>query len=418
MVFDGLQSTFDGLHMVAAGVARQPRARHLARGSGRVGLPLAAARRRRAGRRALRRRDRRRRRRHGRRERPARLVAREARLPAAGLRSRGDDDRRQRARGQRRRLVRRRLLGGVRGAPRLEPLATILVATATSPTTSPISPARRPNAAAAALAEGREDDRRRRSGSRSTRRSRRSPRTRRGCSASTRTIVNVNGGAVALGHPIGASGGRIVGDDGARAAPERRRPRRRRDLLRRRAGRRAAGRGLRLLVLIGVVVALAAPATAWGVELLSPVRDGEARRGGRRVRRPRRLRARRWRDCDAFDYGFAVDHVVKGTLGARVTSAGGEARRHRRPGGHGRHRGRPSACSPDRRRPPLDELLPPGRPRLADGRRRRAEGRADQARDRHRHPRARARVLVPAAEAAARGAGALTLGRPGRSDGA
>ena len=30
-------------------------------------------------------------------------------------------------------------------------------------------------------------------------------------------IVNVNGGAVALGHPIGASGGRIVDDDDPRA---------------------------------------------------------------------------------------------------------------------------------------------------------------------------------------------------------
>ena len=56
--------------------------------------------------------------------------------------------------------------------------------------------------------------------------------------------VNVNGGAVALGHPIGASGGRIVGDDGARAAPQRRRARPRRDLLRRRPGRRAPDRGL------------------------------------------------------------------------------------------------------------------------------------------------------------------------------
>ena len=56
-------------------------------------------------------------------------------------------------------------------------------------------------------------------------------------------IVNVNGGAVALGHPIGASGGRIVGDDGARAAPERRRARPRGDLLRRRPGRRAPARG-------------------------------------------------------------------------------------------------------------------------------------------------------------------------------
>ena len=56
--------------------------------------------------------------------------------------------------------------------------------------------------------------------------------------------VNVNGGAVALGHPIGASGARILGDDDLRAAPERRRARPRGDLLRRRPGRRAFDRGL------------------------------------------------------------------------------------------------------------------------------------------------------------------------------
>ena len=49
MVFDGLTSTFDGLHMVAAGVAGVARARDLARGAGRVGVPLAPARRGRAG---------------------------------------------------------------------------------------------------------------------------------------------------------------------------------------------------------------------------------------------------------------------------------------------------------------------------------------------------------------------------------
>ena len=52
-------------------------------------------------------------------------------------------------------------------------------------------------------------------------------------------IVNVNGGAVALGHPIGASGARLV----LTAALEMRRrgvgARRRRDLRRRRTGRRA-----------------------------------------------------------------------------------------------------------------------------------------------------------------------------------
>ena len=50
--------------------------------------------------------------------------------------------------------------------------------------------------------------------------------------------VNVNGGAVAIGHPIGASGARILGDARARAAPARRRLRLRGHLLRRRPGRR------------------------------------------------------------------------------------------------------------------------------------------------------------------------------------
>ena len=55
--------------------------------------------------------------------------------------------------------------------------------------------------------------------------------------------VNVNGGAIALGHPIGASGARIVGDAHPRASPPRRRPRLRGDLLGRRPGRRDRPRG-------------------------------------------------------------------------------------------------------------------------------------------------------------------------------
>ena len=65
-------------------------------------------------------------------------------------------------------------------------------------------------------------------------------------------IVNVNGGAIALGHPIGASGGRIVGDARPRAPTLGRRARPGGDLLRRRAGRRPAGRGLIRVVLIGL----------------------------------------------------------------------------------------------------------------------------------------------------------------------
>ena len=47
-------------------------------------------------------------------------------------------------------------------------------------------------------------------GSRSTRPSLPSRATRRELLGVDEAIVNVNGGAVALGHPIGASGGRIV----------------------------------------------------------------------------------------------------------------------------------------------------------------------------------------------------------------
>ncbi len=59
--------------------------------------------------------------------------------------------------------------------------------------------------------------------------------------------VNVNGGAVALGHPIGASGARILGSLVLRAPPPRRRARLRGDLLRRRPGRRGDRRGERRL---------------------------------------------------------------------------------------------------------------------------------------------------------------------------
>ena len=57
--------------------------------------------------------------------------------------------------------------------------------------------------------------------------------------------VNVNGGAIALGHPIGASGARILMTLVQRAAPPRRRPRRGGDLLGRRPGRRRDRRSQR-----------------------------------------------------------------------------------------------------------------------------------------------------------------------------
>ena len=58
MVFDGLTSSFDGLHMVRAGVARLARAGDHPRGAGRVGVSLAAESGSGAGCGSLRRRDR------------------------------------------------------------------------------------------------------------------------------------------------------------------------------------------------------------------------------------------------------------------------------------------------------------------------------------------------------------------------
>ena len=51
-------------------------------------------------------------------------------------------------------------------------------------------------------------------------------------------VVNVNGGAIALGHPIGMSGNRLALHDAARAAPSRWRHRRRGPVRRRWSGRR------------------------------------------------------------------------------------------------------------------------------------------------------------------------------------
>ena len=48
--------------------------------------------------------------------------------------------------------------------------------------------------------------------------------------------VNVNGGAIAIGHPLGMSGARPRRDAAARAAPPRRPLRRRDDVRRRRPG--------------------------------------------------------------------------------------------------------------------------------------------------------------------------------------
>ena len=91
--------------------------------------------------------------------------------------------------------------------------------------------------------------------------------------------VNVNGGAVALGHPIGASGARILGSARARAAPARRRLRLRGDLLRRRPGRRASSlKRLGWPEPAGGGDAVTEPATG-GPAATEPVREDDAARG-------------------------------------------------------------------------------------------------------------------------------------------
>ena len=136
-----------------------------------------------------------------------RRVAREA---EAGLRSGRDDDRRQRAGRQRRRLLRDRHLGGVREAARARGPGDDRLAGLGR------GRVRLPRAHAGE--RGGEGVRRRRgrrsttsSGSRSTRRSASVALNSTRLLGADEEIVNVNGGAVALGHPIGASGGRIVG---------------------------------------------------------------------------------------------------------------------------------------------------------------------------------------------------------------
>ena len=75
--------------------------------------------------------------------------------------------------------------------------------------------------------------------SRSTRRSPPSASRRPASSASTEDKVNVNGGAIALGHPVGMSGARIVLHLALELQAPRRRRRRGRAVRRRRPGRRA-----------------------------------------------------------------------------------------------------------------------------------------------------------------------------------
>ena len=128
-------------------------------------------------------------------------------------------------------------------------------------------------------------------------------------------IVNVNGGAVALGHPIGASGGRIVGTMVHELRRQRRRARPGRHLLRRRPGRRPARRGLIRAVLIGAVALVLAGDAAACTCATAPVKErldlADAAFVGRLV-------AERPRSTDEAVYVFVVDSVVKGELGRRV----------------------------------------------------------------------------------------------------
>ena len=160
----------------------------------------------------------------------------------AGLRSRGHDDRRQRARRERRRELRRRRSEEFAERRGLEPLATIVAQGYVADEFAYL--ARTPaKAGAIALAKAGKtiDDVERVEMNEAFSSVALNSTKLLGADPET---VNVNGGAVALGHPIGASGARILGDDDPRAAPQRRRPRPRRDLLRRRPGRRDAPRGL------------------------------------------------------------------------------------------------------------------------------------------------------------------------------
>ena len=83
MVFDGLTSSFDQLHMVQQASNVVARARDHARGAGRLGAPLARARHARDRRGAVRGRDRPRRGVRGRREPPPRHLARAARASSS-----------------------------------------------------------------------------------------------------------------------------------------------------------------------------------------------------------------------------------------------------------------------------------------------------------------------------------------------
>ena len=136
--------------------------------------------------------------------------AREARRAEAGLRPGGNDDGRQRAGRERRRLLRARRERGV-GAPTRASSRSRRSSRRGYVADEFAYLARTPAQAGGDRARaGRQDDRRRRAG-----RDQRGVRVGRvpldpTLLGADEERVNVNGGAVALGHPIGASGGRIL----------------------------------------------------------------------------------------------------------------------------------------------------------------------------------------------------------------
>ena len=200
MVFDGLTSTFDGDAHGRAGVARLARARDHARGAGRVGVSLAPARRRGAGRGTLRRRDRRR----GRRRPPTRAIRRDTTLEKlAALKPVFDPEGTTTAgNAPGSTTVRRASSSARRSSPTrrgLEPLATILAQGYVADDFAYLArtPARAGEQALAKAGTRSTTSR----ASRSTRRSRRSRSNSTRMLGADEEIVNVNGGAVALGHP-------------------------------------------------------------------------------------------------------------------------------------------------------------------------------------------------------------------------
>ena len=164
---------------------------------------------------------------------------------------------RERAGRQRRRVLRHRLLRGVRGAPGLEPLATILAQgyvaddyayLARTPASAGEQALEKAGKTIGDVARVEINEAFSSVAKNSTR-----------MLGADEEIVNVNGGAVALGHPIGASGGIV-----STMIHELRRTEAAsgcRDLLGRRPGRRAPRRGLKPLVVIGLAaLAFASPA--------------------------------------------------------------------------------------------------------------------------------------------------------------